>query len=140
MLAPIAAPQAARDRQGTVATDIFINDIPPSAIGELAKPDYPAAALAARAGKCVVFATVTIDARGAVTEVVPSWQRLNIPNRFSDEFLDAVKAAVRRWKFEPARVVYWQKTPDDDLKYLSTETISVRTDVKFTFEASGAVR
>ena len=140
MLAPIAAPQAGTDKAGEVSTNLVINDIPPSAIGELARPAYPAAALAARAGNCVVFATVTIDARGTVTEVVPSWQRLNIPNRFSDDFLDAVKAAVRRWRFEPARVVYWQKTTDDDLKYLSTETISVRTDVKFTFEASGAVR
>jgi hypothetical protein len=140
MLPPIASPQAGTDKTGEVSSNIVINDIPPSAIGELARPAYPAAALAAAAGNCVVFATITIDAHGRVTEVVPSWQRLNIPNRFSDEFLDAVKAAVGTWRFEPARLVYWEKTANDDLKYLSTETISVRTDVKFTFEASGAVR
>jgi hypothetical protein len=140
MLAPIAVPQAETRKQGEVSKDIFVNDIPPSAIGELAKPAYPAAALAAGSGNCVVYATITIDAQGRVTEVVPSWQRMNIPNRFSDEFLDAVKAAVGSWRFEPARVVYWEKTGSDDLKYLSTETIPVRTDVKFTFEASGAVR
>jgi outer membrane biosynthesis protein TonB len=140
MLPPIASPQAGTDKSGEVSANIVINDIPPSAIGELARPAYPAAALAAGAGSCVVYATITIDARGRVTEVVPSWQRLNVPNRYSDEFLEAVKAAVRGWRFEPARVVTWEKTGNDDLKYLGTETIPVRTDVKFTFEASGAVR
>ncbi len=72
-------------------------------------------ALAAQAGKCVVFVTITIDARGTVTEVLPTWQRLSIPNRFSDEFLDAVKVAVRSWRFKPARIVYWEKTGNDDL-------------------------
>jgi len=140
LLPPIASPQAGTDKTGEVSGNIVINDIPPSAIGELARPAYPAGALAAGAGTCIVYATITIDARGRVTEVVPSWQRLNIPNRFSGEFLEAVRAAVGRWTFEPARIVTWEKTGDDDLNYLGTETIPVRTDVKFTFEASGAVR
>ncbi len=140
MLEPIAAPEAGTDKQGEASKKIVENEIPPSSIGELTRPAYPAEALAARAGKCVVFVTITIDARGIVTEVSPTWQRLSIPNRFSDEFLDAVKVAVRSWRFEPARVVSWEKTGNDDLKYLGTETVSARTDVKFTFEASGAVR
>lgn len=140
MLEPIAAPQAGTDRQGEASKNMVENEIPPSSIGELTRPAYPADALAAQAGKCVVFVTITIDARGTVTEVSPTWQRLSIPNRFSDEFLDAVKVAVRSWRFKPARIVYWEKTGNDDLKYLGTETISARTDVKLTFEALGKVQ
>jgi outer membrane biosynthesis protein TonB len=141
MLEPEVAPTPKGGANGEVsATNIVINPIPPSFIGELAKPIYPPAALAAHAGECVLYVTITIDPNGTVSEVAPSWQRVNVPSRYSDAFLDAVKAAVRSWKFEPARNVYWEKDAGGDLRYLSTETLSARTDIKFTFEASGAVR
>jgi outer membrane biosynthesis protein TonB len=140
MLSPIAAPQASTAKTGEASDSIVLNDIPPSVIGDLAKPVYPAAALAAHAGACIVYVTIAIDTKGAVSEVTPSWQRLNIPNRFSQEFFEAVKEAVRMWKFEPARRVYWQKAGNEDLKYIKTEIIPVQTDIRFTFETSGTVR
>lgn len=140
MLEPIASPQARTSKEAVASKDIVVNDIPPSAIGELAKPIYPREALAAHAGRCVVYVTITIDARGEVTEVLRSWQRLTLPNRYSEQFFEAVEDAVRSWRFEPARNVYWQKFGDSDLRYLSTETVPVQTDIKFTFEASGGVR
>jgi hypothetical protein len=141
MLEPAVPPTAKSDAKGDVSdTGIVINPIPPSVIGDLAKPVYPAAALAAKAGECIVYATITIDSTGTVSEVRPSWQRMNIPGRFSVQFFEAIKTAVSRWKFEPARNVYWQKQADGDLRYVSTEIISAQTDIKFTFEASGVVR
>ena len=136
------APQAPSPKKVSleIQGDIVVNDIPPTSIGELARPVYPPEALAAHAGRCVIYATITIDAPGAVTEVLTSWQRLNIPNRYSDQFLEAAKAGVRKWKFEPARLVYYQKVGGDDLKYLRAEAVPSRTDVKFTFEESGTVR
>lgn len=139
MLEPIAPPQAAASKDGQASNPMVVNHIPPSPIGDLADPVYPAAALAAHAGSCAVFVTITIDAKGEVTEVSPSWQRFNMPNRFSEQFLAAVEDAVRGWRFEPARNVYWQKVAGEDYRYISTETIPVRTDIKFTFEASGGV-
>jgi hypothetical protein len=140
MLEPIVTPPPESDAKGEIsATNIIFNDIPPSIIGDLAKPVYPASALAAHAGECVVFATITIDSTGTVSEVRPSWQRLNIPGKFSEVFFEAVRAAVQRWRFEPARKIYWEKEADGELKYLNTEVPSVQTDVKFTFEASGGV-
>lgn len=136
MLEPIVTPPPKSD---VSATNIIIIDIPPSIIGDLAKPVYPATALAAHAGECVVFATITIDSKGTVSEVRPSWQRLNIPSRFSEEFFEAVRVAVQSWRFEAARNVYWEKEAAGELKYLNTEVPSVQTDVKFTFEASGRV-
>jgi hypothetical protein len=137
MLEPIAAPGAmtGKEAQG----DIVVVSIPPSAMGELASPVYPAEALAARVGACEVFVTITIDTSGAVTDAVPSWQRMNIPGRYSEAFLGAVRSAVRTWQFEPARKVYWRKTADGNVAFMHTETIMAMTDVKFTFDSSGRV-
>jgi hypothetical protein len=141
MLEPVAPPPPKSDAKGTVSdTDVVINQIPPSVIGDLAKPVYPADALAAKAGECVVYATIIIDSTGTVSEVRPSWQRMNIPGRFSDQFFEAIRKAVSRWKFEPARNEYYQKHPDGYLTYVSTEMIAAQTDIKFTFEESGKVR
>jgi hypothetical protein len=141
LLEPIAPTTPKSDAKGEAsAENIFVNPIPPSLIGSLAKPEYPAPALAAHAGECVVFATITIGPAGTVTEVVPSWQRVNIPNRFSEQFLDAVREAVRSWRFEPARDVYWEKDANGDLKYVRTETVPARVDIKFTFDSAGSVR
>jgi hypothetical protein len=141
LLEPIREPPPVSGAKGDITpTDVFINEIPPSIVGELAGPVYPAQALAAHAGACVVFATITIDTKGNVSDVHPSWQRLNIPGKFSEAFFEAVREAVSRWKFEPARNVYWERDKNDELKYLNTEALTVQTDVKFTFEASGRVR
>jgi hypothetical protein len=140
MLDPIAAPQATTDKKAEPSSAIVVVDIPPTFKGEIAKPVYPPAALAAHAGIHVVYVTITIDTTGIVTEIAPSWQRLNIPDRFSDDFLEAVRTAVRAWRFEPARYVYWRKTPDGDLAYSYAETVPAKTDIKFTFESSGTVR
>ncbi len=132
---PIAGLQAASRRQAEASSDIVAEEIPPRADGDLADPAYPAAALKDRAGDAVVYVTITIDTTGAVSDVIPSWGRLNIPNRYSEEFLAAVRACVRRWRFEPARAVYWARDGDQGKRYLYTETIPARTDVKFTFTA-----
>jgi hypothetical protein len=140
MLEPIAPTTPTSDAKGEVsAGSTIINPIPPSVIGTLAKPEYPAAALAAHAGECVVFVTVTIGPSGTVSEVAPSWQRVNIPNRFSEQYLDAIRKAVRSWRFEPARDVYWEKDSGGDLKYVRTDTVPARIDIKFTFDSKGAV-
>lgn len=139
MLEPIAAPHASTNKDAEASKDIVVIAVPPSSKGELATPVYPPEALAGRAGACEVFVTVTIDTSGVVTEVVPSWQRMNIPGRYSAEFLEAVRSAVRKWQFEPARNVYWRKTANGDVTYMYAETIAAMTDVKFTFDASGGV-
>jgi hypothetical protein len=141
MLEPIAPATAKSDARGEVSTDgTIINPIPPSVIGVLASPEYPVSALAAHAGECVVYATVTIGPTGLVSEVVPSWQRVNIPNRFSEQYLDSIRLAVRGWRFEPARDVYWEKDGGGDLKYVRTENVPARVDIKFTFGPTGTVR
>jgi hypothetical protein len=140
MLAPVETPQAKSSRSGEASQDIVINDISPSSKGELTKPVYPPQALAAHAGDCVVNVTITIDTDGLVSDVAPSWERLNIPNRFSDQFLEAIEAAVKTWRFEPARYVYWKKNGDADLTYIRAEIVQAKADIKFTFEATGNVR
>jgi hypothetical protein len=140
MLEPISPPTPSSDAKGEASVgSTIVNPIPPSVVGSLAKPEYPPSALAAHAGECVVFVTITIGPSGTVSEVVPSWQRVNIPNRFSGQYLDAIRQAVRSWRFEPARDVYWEKDAGGDLKYVRTETVPAKVDIKFTFDPSGAV-
>jgi hypothetical protein len=87
------------DKKGEASmTDTVVNTIPPDWKGDLARPVYPPAALAAHAGQYVVNATVTIDTNGVVTDVRPSWQRMNMPGPYSDLFFAAVRAAVSQWK------------------------------------------
>jgi len=141
MLEPAATPPSESAAKGEISIgSTFVNRIPPSVVGQLASPVYPTAALAAHAGECIVYVTITIGADGTVSEVRPSWQRMNIPSRFSDAFLESIREAVGSWRFQPARNVFWGKQADGELKYISTETLAARTDIKFTFEASGLVR
>jgi len=140
MLDPLAHAAGSSDKKVEVSRDLSAELDPPEVLGELAKPVYPDAALAAHAGQFVLFATITIDTKGAVSDVTPSWDRLNIPTKYSDQFLRAVKAAVGSWKFVPAHVVHWERHPNGDDKYLYSETVSAQVDVKFTFEAAGNVR
>lgn len=141
MLEPAADTQVKTDKKGEATmSDMIVNSIPPTFKGELARPVYPAAALAAHAGQYVVNATVTIGTNGAVTEVSPTWQRMNVPGPFSALFFDAVRTAVSQWSFEPARNVYWKKNGDADPLYVNAETIVAKIDVRFTFDSSGKVR
>ena len=140
MLEPLNPPTANAKGTASIEDNKVVNALDPELIGDLAKPVYPPNAMAGHAGRCIVFVTITISTAVEVSEVIPSWQRLNIPNRYSNDFLEAVRAATRKWKFKPARNVYWEKDPSGDLKYKGTEIVPARIDIKFTFEASGIVR
>jgi hypothetical protein len=140
MLEPIPHAEAASNRKVEVYRDLSVDRDPPELVGELTKPLYPADALAAHAGLCVIYATITIDAKGRVSEVIPSWDRVNIPNRYSERFFEAVTAAVASWNFVPARLVHWERHPDGNDKYLYSEIVPAQVDVRFTFEATGNVR
>ncbi|HZZ19762.1 MAG TPA: hypothetical protein VFE25_10355 [Opitutaceae bacterium] len=140
MLEPIRDPQPKTDKKGEATmSDVLVNPIGPESKGELARPVYPPAALAGHAGRYVVNATILIDTNGVVTEVRPTWQRMNIPGPYSDLFFAAAKAAISTWRFEPARNVYWRKNGDADPLYLYAEAIEARTDVRFTFDSNGKV-
>lgn len=137
-LAPIPEPQAQAEGKAAPDNEHAAYYIPATPIGELVPPLYPPAALAEHCGDCAIFVTLAIDAEGQVAEVSPSWQRLNVPVRHSDEFMDAIKAQVRTWRFEPARIVYWQRQADGEMKYLYAEKVPSRADLKFTFHEGNA--
>lgn len=107
---------------------------------ELAKPVYPGAALAAGAGEHVVYVEVTVDETGRVADVQPSWRRIGSHGRWEGEFLQAVKAAVDTWMLTPAHQVYYARVAGAEERYLRTEAVPVTFEVRFAFEATGAVR
>ena len=122
-------------------SEIEIENIPGCfAEKDLVKPEYPADALAANAGSRVVTVAVSFDEDGKVTDMSPSLRQLFIPDKYSDEFLAAAKAAVMRWRITPPHNVYYQREPDGQRRYLRTEALATSMDVRFTFEASGQVK
>jgi hypothetical protein len=82
----------------------------------------------------VVNVTITIDASGMVTEVRPTWNRLNLPNPYSDELLAAVRAAAALWRFVPARNVYWRQDGSGNPVFDHADTVICQTDLRFTFQ------
>jgi hypothetical protein len=107
---------------------------------DLVKPVYPADALAANAGDRFVTVTVTFDENGNATDAFPSLRGINIADKYADEFLAAVKAAVMHWKITPPHNVYYRREADGQRTYLRTEALTTSLDIKFTFEASGQVK
>jgi hypothetical protein len=111
-------------------------------IWPLAKPVYPAAALAAHAGFATVGVCITVDTEGRVSDVGPSPFCLSTPSPFAAEFRSAVEAAVAQWRFRPAEIRRFEivKHPDGDYLHLkSREVAEWRFDVSFTFNANGDV-
>ena len=107
---------------------------------DLAKPVYPADALAANAGVRFVTVTVSFDENGKVTDATPSLRGFSIADKYADEFLAAVRAAVLLWEITPPHNVYYRRESDGQRTYLRTEALATSLDIKFTFEASGQVK
>jgi hypothetical protein len=111
-------------------------------IWPLAKPEYPATALAAHAGLATVGVCITVDTEGRVSDVGLSPFCLSTPSPFAAEFRASVEAAVARWRFRPAEIRHFEivKHPDGDYLHLkSRETVEWKYDVSFTFNAKGDV-
>jgi hypothetical protein len=113
------------------------------AMHPLVMPIYPRKALAAKAGAAQVGVRVNVDANGAVADIQPSMLAVNIlPQKFADDFRDAVEVAVRQWKFKPARVLYVEIATEKGFAYSRVtriETTEAEFDLSFTFTPSGKV-
>lgn len=139
---PVAAPRAsaAAEPREPVSMEQYeeASPIPP-----LATPVYPAKALAAKVGRVTVGVKITVDVTGRVSEIGPSLRAVSIPNRFEEDFQDAVRAAVAQWRFHPAlsyRIEH-APMPDGSTYQRMTDRRRVETtfDLAFTFTATGAV-
>ncbi len=73
VMEPIAARKAASKRPAEASSELFVEETPARAAGDLAPPVYPPEAVKAQTGETVVYITITIDPKGAVTDLVPSW-------------------------------------------------------------------
>jgi hypothetical protein len=107
---------------------------------DLAKPVYPTDALAANTGTRFVTVTVSFDENGKVTDAVPSLRGFSTADKYAEDFLSAVKAAVLLWKITPPHNVHYRRGPDGQRMYVRTEALASSMDIKFTFEPSGQVK
>ena len=127
-------PSGPSSEKDVPVTDIRTDYIPYHALGELAKPAYPSKALRSGAGRYVLYATITVGTDGRVSDVSQSLRAVTFPNRFSQDFMDATKAAVSRWRFLPARNDYWRRTSEGQMVLVKTEPTTATIDMKFTFD------
>lgn len=108
----------------------------------LANPVYPPRALKARAGRATVGVRITVDVTGRVSDVAPSMLVFSTPGPFSDEFREAVEAAVRQWRFRPAEIEKIEFVQTPALSYsriVGRQKVEAQLDVAFNFTATGGV-
>lgn len=113
--------------------------------GEPVLPVYPARALAAKAGGAQVGVHLVIDAQGRVSDVQPSMVAVTIvPPEFAEDFEKAVEAAVRQWRFVPARAQYIETVQGTGGftydRVARTEDVEAEVDLAFTFTPNGKVQ
>ncbi len=105
-------------------------------------PVYPARALKAKARLSTVGVHITVDTTGRVSDIRSSMLVFNTPGPFADDFRDAVEAAVRQWRFAPARTEHFEIVHEGSATYsrrASVENVETEFDLSFTFTADGRV-
>jgi outer membrane biosynthesis protein TonB len=105
-------------------------------------PVYPAKALKAKAGRATVGVQVAVDSAGNVTDIGPSLLTYSTPGPFAEDFLEAVKVAVRQWRFRPAEIIQMETATSGGFTYqriARTTKTETKLDMAFTFTATGTV-
>lgn len=105
----------------------------------LAEPIYPARALAAKAGRAVVGVRIIVDTTGRISSVTPSLRIFSTPGPFADDFLEAVRTALRQWRFLPAAVEHREDNGTSDNEHVRLEAIETYYDISFIFTATGGI-
>ena len=107
-------------------------------------PSYPAAALAAGAPKTDVVVRVVIGADGSVTSIRPSPLADAPSGEWAAVFFDAVRQAVRGWRYEPCQLRDLEDGPDMDddgrpdyTVVVASKPVPVYLDLSFRFEIVG---
>ena len=116
--------------------------VPPRAMGKLAEPVYPVAALAGGAGPVVMSVRLVVDTEGTVAEVGPSGRAWSTPTPWAAEFRAAIDAAVGQWRFRPAEVRHFTTVTNAQGTYRSmtgSEPTEWALHVAFSFKVSGGV-
>ncbi len=105
-------------------------------------PTYPDRALKGGAGRAFVGVHVTVDVDGRVADVRPSMFVFSTPGPFAEDFREAVEAAVRQWRFIPARAEYYEIVTEQGVTFnrvTRSETLESEFDLSFVFTAAGTV-
>jgi hypothetical protein len=117
--------------------------IPAEPILPLATPIYPKAALSNPPGAVTVGVRLDIDRTGSVSGVQTSLRIFSTPNSYDFGFRETVEAAVKQWRFQPARLQHSEVVKRNDgsdvLRVQDGETVDWSIDVAFTFTATGDV-
>jgi hypothetical protein len=108
-------------------------------IEPLAAPKYPPAALGAQKWPVSVTVNINVGTDGLVSYVGQSMAAVSIPTEFDREFLDAIKASLSQWRFEPAHLVHLAPQPNGPPMVVDFTDVETTFDVAFTFYPGGKV-
>jgi hypothetical protein len=115
---------------------VFVDARP---IEPLAEPGYPPG-FSLRAGETLTLVVrIVVGADGRVEDVRKSLADFSLPSAFSEQCLDAVKAAVAQWRFEPAQLAVVQPQPNGRPLIVSSTPTERPFEIAFTFSSSGRV-
>jgi hypothetical protein len=136
---PPASKVEAKDARINPGTDYFRDALP---ILPLVQPIYPPRALAAKAGRVTVGVRVTVDVNGHISDIEPSMRAFSTPGPYAEDFLAAVRAALDKWRFEPAAIDHIEHVTTPEASYnrvVRTEPAETYFDLIFNFTATGSV-
>lgn len=133
-------PQPPRTTKMSLTADIFQEARP---FLPLAEPIYPPRALAAKAGRVIVGVRIVVDVTGRISSIEPSMRIFSTSGPFEDDFFEAVRAALRQWRFLPATVEHHNKVNTPEFSGptgTSIEAIETYYDISFIFTPAGGVK
>ena len=136
-------PPPASTKQTEVQNSEPVDYTPAHPYGELAKPEYPATALAAKAGSYEAYLKLNLDERGEIMSVEPSIRGLSLPHPYADAFHAAIREVMKQWQLRAACLTHYKEVEKDGEKtYVITRVAFIHDtlDVHCPFEASAKVR
>jgi hypothetical protein len=105
----------------------------------LAAPTFPPGALGGLRRPHVMTVSIKVGADGLVSYLGPSLAAVSIPSEFDQDFVEAIKAALSQWRFEPAHLVRLSPQPDGTPIVTDFEDVEATFEVAFTFAPGGKV-
>ncbi|HEY1791491.1 MAG TPA: hypothetical protein VGG34_01120 [Opitutaceae bacterium] len=116
--------------------DVYVDAKP---IEPLAPPIYPHRALGLQKWPVTMTVSIKVGADGMVSYVGPSMSAVSFPTPFDQDFLEAIKAALSAWHFEPAHIASLEPQPDGSPLVTGLMDVEATLNVAFTFSPGGTV-
>jgi hypothetical protein len=108
-------------------------------IEPLVSPKYPPIELGAQKWPVTMTVTIKVGTDGIASYVGPSMAAVSMPTQFDQQFLEAIKASLSQWRFEPAHLIRLAPRQNEPPIIVDLTDVDTTLDVAFTFSPGGTV-